>query len=62
VILGGYAIAMVTSPNDVLWQTNTAAGRLVVQWWPLTVIALMVWLRPAEEWIVEPAQPKKKRR
>ncbi len=61
-ILGGYAIAMVTSPNDVLWQTNTAAGRLVVQWWPLTVIALMVWLRPAEEWIVESAQQKTKRR
>jgi hypothetical protein len=61
-ILCGYAIAMVTSPNDVLWQTNTAAGRLVVQWWPLAVIALMVWLRPAEEWIVEPARPKKKRR
>ncbi len=61
-ILAGYAIAMVTSPNDVLWQTNTAAGRLVVQWWPLAVSALMVWLRPAEEWMVEPAQPKKKRR
>jgi hypothetical protein len=61
-ILAGYSIALVTSPNDVLWQTNTAAGRLILQWWPLAVIAGMLWLRPAEELVVEAAQPKKKRR
>ncbi len=27
----GYCAVMVAQPNDVLWQTNTAAGRLVLQ-------------------------------
>ncbi len=40
---------MVAASADAVWQTNTAAGRLVVQWWPLAVIAMITWLRPAEE-------------
>lgn len=62
IILAGYCVAMVTASADAVWQTNTAAGRLVVQWWPLAVIAMMMWLRPAEEFIVEESPVKKKRR
>lgn len=61
-MLAGYCAAMVTSPDDVSWQTGTAAGRLVVQWWPLAVIAMIEWLRPAEELAVEQPSAKKKRR
>jgi hypothetical protein len=60
-MLGGYCAAMVTSPDDSAWQTGTAAGRLMVQWWPLAVIAIMMWLRPAEELAVEQASVKKRR-
>jgi len=60
-MLGAYCVAMVTSPDDAAWQTGTAAGRLMVQWWPLAVIAMMVWLRPAEELaIVEPSAKNKR--
>jgi hypothetical protein len=61
-MLAGYCVAMVTSPDDAAWQTGTAAGRLVVQWWPLAVIAAIVWLRPAEELEVEESPARKKRR
>lgn len=61
-MLAGYCAAMVTSPDDVSWQTGTAAGRLTVQWWPLAVIAMVEWLRPAEELAGEEPSAKKKRR
>jgi hypothetical protein len=61
-ILVGYCAVMVTATADATWQTNTAASRLVVQWWPLAVIAMTTWLRPAEEQIVEEAPAKKNRR
>jgi hypothetical protein len=48
-ILAGYCVTMVAASADAVWQTNTAAGRLIVQWWPLAVIAMITWLRPAEE-------------
>jgi hypothetical protein len=48
-ILAGYCVTMVAASADAVWQTNTAAGRLVVQWWPLAVIAMITWLCPAEE-------------
>jgi predicted small integral membrane protein len=59
-MLGGYCVAMVTSSDDAAWQTSTAAGRLIVQWWPLAVIAMMLWLRPAEELAVEEPSARKK--
>jgi hypothetical protein len=61
-MLGGYCVAMVTSSDDAAWQTGTAAGRLMVQWWPLAVIGMMMWLRPAEELAVEEPAAKNKRR
>lgn len=61
-MLGGYCMAMITSPDDAAWQTGTAAGRLMVQWWPLAVIAMMMWLRPAEERAIEEPSAKNKRR
>jgi hypothetical protein len=61
-MLAGYCVAMVTSPDDAAWQTGTAAGRLMVQWWPLGLIAMMMWLRPAEELaVLEPAAKSKRR-
>jgi len=48
-LLAAYTAAMVTAPNEAQWQASTAAGRLIVQWWPLAVIAIIFWLRPAEE-------------
>ncbi len=61
-MLGGYCVAMVTSPDDAAWQTGTAAGRLMVQWWPLAVIAMMMWLRPAEELAIEEPYARNQRR
>jgi hypothetical protein len=61
-MLGGYCVAMVTSSDDTAWQTGTAAGRLIVQWWPLAVIAMMMWLRPAEELAIEEPAAKNRRR
>lgn len=61
-MLAGYCVAMVTSPDDAAWQTGTAAGRLMVQWWPLAVIAMTMWLRPAEELAIEEPAAKNKRR
>jgi hypothetical protein len=51
---------MVAQSNDVLWQTNTAASRLVLQWWPVAIVATMMWLRPAEELVVTDAKKKRK--
>lgn len=61
-MLAGYCAGMVASHDDAAWQTGTAAGRLMVQWWPLAVIAMVMWLRPAEELAVEEAPAKKKRK
>jgi hypothetical protein len=61
-MLGGYCVAMVTSPDDAAWQTGTAAGRLMVQWWPFAVVAMMMWLRPEEDLAVEETSAKNKRR
>ncbi|HLW76919.1 MAG TPA: hypothetical protein VKS01_08030, partial [Bryobacteraceae bacterium] len=65
-LLAVYSIAMVTAPNDAQWQASTAAARLIVQWWPLAVIAIAVWLRPAEQFAAapqpRPARVKKARR
>lgn len=36
-LLAGYCVVCVVSPYDVLWQTTTALGRLLLQLWPATV-------------------------
>jgi len=59
--IAGYGAVMVAQSNDVLWQVNTAADRLVLQWWPLAIIAVMMWLRPAEELTAVEASRKKRK-
>jgi len=59
-MIAGYCAVMVAQSNDVLWQTNTAASRLVLQWWPVAIVATMMWLRPAEELVVTDAKKKRK--
>jgi hypothetical protein len=61
-MLAAYTLALVASPNEVVWQTNTAASRLILQWWPVAIIAIVAWLRPAEEAIAEVEVTKRKRR
>jgi hypothetical protein len=48
-VLAGYTFVMLTTPQDLAWQIGTALDRLLAQWWPLAVIAVMTWLRSAEE-------------
>ncbi len=60
-MIAGYCAVMVAQSNDVLWQTNTAASRLVLQWWPVAIVAAMTWLRPAEELMVTEAAKKKRK-
>ncbi len=62
--LAAYFLAMVTAPNEAQWQADTAAGRLLVQWWPLAIIAMISWLRPAEELVAvaEPPAEKKQKK
>jgi hypothetical protein len=61
-ILLGYCATMVAASADAVWQTNTAAGRLVVQWWPLAVIAMITWMRPAEDFATVPSAVRVKKR
>ena len=51
--LGGYCGVMIATPADIHWQIDTALRRLLVQWWPLAVLAVSMWQRA----VVEMAEP-----
>jgi hypothetical protein len=62
-LLAGYAGVYLVTANDLAWQLQTSLGRLLVQAWPVLVLAGFVGLRaPEAAAIVEAAPPAKARK
>jgi hypothetical protein len=51
-MLAGYFGVYIVTSNDVAWQLQTSLTRLLVQLWPLGVIAVFVALRPPESFVI----------
>ncbi len=49
-LLLGYFAVFVITPNDLSWQLQTSLGRLLVQFWPILVLACFAGLRAPEAW------------
>jgi len=41
-LLAGYCVVCVISPFEILWQTDTALNRLLLQLWPSTVLLVFL--------------------
>ena len=62
-LLAGYAGVYLVTANDLTWQLQTSLGRLLVQAWPVLVLAGFVGLRaPEAAAIVKVAHPAKARK
>lgn len=64
--LAGYCGVVIATSAEIQWQVDTAVRRLLVQWWPLAVIAVAMWQRrapaPAEQPSTETHRDRKSRR
>lgn len=61
-MLISYAAIFLATPSDLVWHLGTAAGRLIVQLWPLAVFTILFALRDPESYVPAPASSMKQQR
>lgn len=43
----GYFMIFVISPHDIVWHTETALNRLLLQLWPSIILTISLFTKPA---------------